>query len=88
MKFREYCLANVLHKSSLLIQKLDLPPTTAHVKYIVWHLPINMSTGPLPESNWFKVANQYPDGAAGGHILVLHVWITMWISLFVYIKEY
>jgi hypothetical protein len=28
-------------------------------KIIVWHLPINITTGPELDSNWFKVANQH-----------------------------
>jgi hypothetical protein len=27
--------------------------------FIVWHLPINITTGPELDSNWFKVANQH-----------------------------
>jgi hypothetical protein len=32
---------------------------TAHALKLVWHLPINITTGPELDSNWFKVANQH-----------------------------
>jgi hypothetical protein len=38
---------------------LHLPDSTAHTLKLVWHLPINITTGPELEFNWFKVANQY-----------------------------